>query len=100
MCRVLVVDDADSNRWIMGRLLRHCGHEAFCADNGESALSRCENQTPDIVLLDLQMPVMDGLTFLKTIRADDRWKDLPVIVVTSVAARSSIGISDNPSLIV
>jgi CheY-like chemotaxis protein len=66
----------------MTRLLKHSGYNSFCACNGSEALLALESTTPDLILLDLAMPEMDGLTFLAILRGDSRWAHLPVIVVS------------------
>lgn len=88
--RLLVVDDQAVNRTVARRLLDQLGHEADVADNGQSGLRKLEAQAYDLVLLDLHMPVMDGLTMLSTLRAhpDPRVRRTPVIVVTADAQPS------------
>lgn len=83
MSKILVVDDHPITREPLARLLRFEGFEAACAANGAEALDMLEKTEPDLVLLDLMMPKVDGLAFLRAARAG-RWKALPVIVMTGV----------------
>ena len=83
MSSILVVEDNLSSRQPMARLLRAEGYETFCVDNGQAALEVIGFMEPDLVLLDLMMPVMDGMEFLKILRQNVRWADLPVIVCTA-----------------
>ena len=66
----------------MARLLKLAGYEVLCACNGSEALKILETAQPALILLDLGMPVMDGVTFLSIIRDDPRWATLPVVVIT------------------
>lgn len=80
---ILVVDDHPVTREPLARLLRHEGYDAACAANGAEALDSVKARRPNLVLLDLLMPKMDGLAFLEAVRRDDACRDLPVIVVTA-----------------
>jgi two-component system chemotaxis response regulator CheY len=71
MARVLVVDDASFMRMRLGRLLRDGGHEVHEAANGREAVERYEAVQPDVVLMDITMPEMDGLEALRAIVAQD-----------------------------
>jgi CheY-like chemotaxis protein len=82
MFTIFVVDDTESCRKPMARLLRMAGYDVLCACNGLEALAALETVRPALILLDLAMPVMDGLTFLGALRDDPRWVALPVIVVS------------------
>ena len=68
----------------MGRYLSRAGHVTRAVPNGREALAALTNQTPDVVVLDLRMPEMDGITFLEVIRCYLRWSFLPIIVLTAV----------------
>ena len=81
--RILVVDDQPDVRERSVRALRAVGHEVVEAENGSEALEVAAEQTPDLVLLDLMMPVMDGFEFLDRFRATEGGRSVPVIVVTS-----------------
>jgi two-component system, NtrC family, response regulator HydG len=80
--RILVVDDEAGTRSAMQKLLEADGYLVDTAEDGVSALKIAEDQPPDAVITDLQMPIMDGMELLKKLRALD--SDLPVIVATSV----------------
>ena len=84
--RVLVVDDDSDSRSILEAHMRAAGLDATFAANGEEAFSVLASDPPDVILLDLMMPVMDGLTFLNRVREDPLHAEVPVIVLT---ARSS-----------
>ena len=91
--RILVVDDTALNRAILGRALRGQGHEVVEAENGLAAmeiLAAATGRSIDVVLLDIEMPEMDGHETLARIKADAALRDLPVIVVSAVDALDSI----------
>ena len=84
MNRILIVEDTPIIREPMARLLRSEGYDVACAANGVDALASLECSPVDLVLLDVLMPKMNGVTFLENFRADRRWADVPVIAVTGV----------------
>ncbi len=81
---VLVIDDTTLARESVSKLLEYEGFTAIRACNGKEAYATLYDQTPDVVLLDLMMPEMDGITFLRMIRRSPQWEHLPVIVLTGV----------------
>jgi CheY-like chemotaxis protein len=81
---VLVVEDTEIAREPLVKLLRKEGFETISATNGQEALDALPIHQPDLILLDIIMPVMNGLEFLSTIRADPSWNKVPVIVLTAV----------------
>ena len=83
MSKVLIVDDDLDNAEVLRRALERVGYRAACAANGQAALTEVTNERPELILLDLRMPVMDGITLLQILRSYLRWHDLPVVVVTA-----------------
>jgi CheY-like chemotaxis protein len=83
MTRILVIDDDRLFRAPATTVLRQAGYEVECASSGEEALRLLESARPDLVLLDLMMPGMGGLEFLRRLRADTRWAAVPVIVLSA-----------------
>jgi DNA-binding response OmpR family regulator len=81
--RALVVDDDEDNAVIAGSMLRAQGFEVRVAYDGASALKAVEEERPDLILLDVMMPKMNGLEVLERIRADPRNASIPVILVTA-----------------
>ena len=84
MQRILIVEDTPIIREPMARLLRAEGFTVASAANGVEAFAALEKAPADLVLLDVLMPKMNGVTFLETFRADARFADIPVIAVTGV----------------
>ncbi|MGE5470088.1 MAG: response regulator [Bacteroidota bacterium] len=82
---VLVVEDIDVNREVMQELLASVGLASRTAGNGVEALAEIERQVPDVVLMDCQMPVMDGFAATRKLRENPAWRHLPVIALTASA---------------
>jgi len=79
--RVLVVDDDASIRELLATALADDGYEVVPATNGEDALAVCERWRPDVIVLDLMMPVMDGWQFATELRARD--EDIPIVLLSA-----------------
>ena len=84
---VLVVDDSLTVRRVTQRLLLREGYRVQLAKDGLEALERLAEEAPAVVLCDIEMPRMDGFDLLRNLRADTRWHDLPVIMITSRIAQ-------------
>jgi len=83
--RILVVEDQEDNRRILRDLLTSAGYEIIQAENGEEALAAAARERPDLILMDIQLPVLDGYEATRRIKADPALRAIPVIVVTSYA---------------
>jgi CheY-like chemotaxis protein len=90
MSTILVVDDETLARDALARLLEHEGFTTLKARNGREAWAMMYHERPDLVLLDLMMPEMDGLTFLSMVRRDPLKRDLPVVVLTGADDRGQL----------
>ena len=82
--KILVVDDTEFNRDLVVQLLEE-DYDMVIAENGEEALTVTARERPDLILMDLGMPVMDGWEATRRLKADDKLKNIPVIAVTSHA---------------
>ena len=82
---ILVVEDQMDNRQILRDLLGNAGYQLVEAENGEEALAAVAKQRPDLILMDIQLPVMDGYEATRRIRANPDFKSIPIIAVTSYA---------------
>jgi CheY-like chemotaxis protein len=80
---ILVVDDDPDAREVLRRTLEKGGWPVAEAANGREALGALERSTPALVLLDLMMPEVDGFQVLEAMRRDERWREIPVVVVTA-----------------
>ncbi|MEO0396371.1 MAG: response regulator [Cyanobacteria bacterium P01_A01_bin.137] len=81
--KILVVEDDVNAREIMGRFLQHHDWTVILAANGQQALDYLSNTVPDLIVLDLMMPGMDGFEFVQVLRQTPTWRDIPIIVVTA-----------------
>ncbi|MBI5196534.1 MAG: response regulator [Nitrospirae bacterium] len=84
---VLIADDDAKNRKLFKVALRDSGCEIVEAEDGEQCVKLTKEKLPDLILMDIQMPVMDGITALKTLIADPATSKIPVIAVTSYAMK-------------
>ena len=82
---VLVVDDHEDNRRILRDLLRSAGYEVLEATTGEDGVATAKARTPDLILMDIQLPGIDGYEATRRIKADEAARRIPLIVVTSYA---------------
>jgi CheY-like chemotaxis protein len=80
---VMVVEDDLVIRELMAEMLKNEGWRVFKAENGKVALDHIEDKQPVLILLDLLMPVMDGFEFVAALRAQEKWREIPVVVLTS-----------------
>ena len=83
---MLVVDDSLTVRKITGRLLSREGYQVVTAKDGVDALEQLQEVLPDVILSDIEMPRMDGFELVRNIRADNQWKRVPIIMITSRTA--------------
>jgi two-component system, cell cycle response regulator DivK len=83
--RILVVEDQEDNRRILRDLLTSADYEVTEAENGEEALAAVAKERPDLILMDIQLPILDGYEATRRIKADPTLKHIPIIVVTSYA---------------
>lgn len=83
--KVLVVDDDENTVRFLSAALEQNGYEAIGAHNGKEGLEKIESEHPDLVVLDVMMPKKTGFVLFKQLRRDDRYKDLPVIMLTGVS---------------
>jgi CheY-like chemotaxis protein len=86
-CRglVLVVDDDEANRTLLRDPLETHGYEIVEAENGEQALQKIAQRPPDVVLLDVMMPRMDGFEVCRRLKKDARTAHIPVLIVTAIS---------------
>ena len=83
--RVLVVEDQEDSRQIIRDMLSATDYEIIEAENGEEALAAVAKQRPDLILMDIQMPIMDGYEATRRIKADPALCVIPIIAITSYA---------------
>jgi two-component system response regulator AtoC len=84
MAVILVIEDDKDTCDMLARFLGRAGHSTVCASNGREAINKLTEHNPSVLLLDLTMPEMDGLSFLEVMRSYIRWSTLPVFLMTGV----------------
>jgi two-component system cell cycle response regulator DivK len=83
--RILVVEDQPDNRQIIRDMLAPTYYEITEAEDGQQALEAIAKQRPDLILMDIQLPIIDGYTATRKIKADPTMRSIPIIAVTSYA---------------
>ncbi|HEX6844984.1 MAG TPA: response regulator [Actinomycetota bacterium] len=84
MARVLVIDDEETIRIVIRRLLEPYGHDVILGEDGLRGFGMAQHQRPDVIVLDLMMPLVDGFETLGFLREDPRTADRPVIVLSAM----------------
>lgn len=82
---VLVIEDNEQNRYLVSYLLEKHGYEVVCATDGQRGLDMVNSVSPVLILLDIQLPTMDGYAVARALRARPALQDIPIIAVTSYA---------------
>jgi two-component system cell cycle response regulator len=88
--KILSVDDSRTIRLIVGRTLKPYDCMLFEAANGEEGLAAAAREKPDLILLDVTMPVMDGVTMLTKLKENPELKSIPVIMLTAESGRDNV----------
>jgi two-component system cell cycle response regulator DivK len=83
--RILIVEDHEDARRILRDMLETTDYELVEAENGEQALAAVARQRPDLILMDIQLPILDGYEATRRIKADPALRSIPIIAVTSYA---------------
>ncbi len=85
MKKILVVEDNGTNMYIFGRILRKGGHEVIQATSGEEGVEMAIKEKPDLILMDIQFPGIDGMEATRRIRKSEATSETPIIALTSYA---------------
>ena len=81
--RILYVEDVEDIRLPISEILTLLGYEVRCANNGKQGVEAAENWQPDLILMDLRMPVMDGPTAIRTLHSNPDTSDIPIFVLSA-----------------
>ncbi|PJI97463.1 CheY-like chemotaxis protein [Acidovorax sp. 69] len=81
--RILVIEDDEASRQLVTYLLEAAGHDVLAAENGAIGLAMALAESPDIILCDLQMPVMNGYEVARNLRTNPQWRVVPLVAVTA-----------------
>lgn len=88
MARILIIEDNPANMKLACLLLLNAGHVALCAVDAETGLTRARIDPPDLILMDIQLPGMDGLTATALLKQDPATATIPVIALTAMAMKA------------
>ena len=91
MQRILIVEDEELVRELYSEFLEKKGYDVETAENGQEALDFLSENRPDLILLDINMPKVNGNELLKIIKADDKLRNIPVFIITGIANYKEIG---------
>jgi two-component system chemotaxis response regulator CheY len=80
---ILVVDDCQTTRKLLGHYLKSRGYNVVFAENGLDALEKLGSSDINLILTDLNMPYMDGMELIKTLRSDPNWSNIPILMITT-----------------
>lgn len=83
--KILIVDDCSTTRRLLGMYLRSQGYEVAYAENGLDGIEKIGTDGPNLVITDLNMPYMDGIEFVRSVRSDPARTGLPILMVTTAA---------------
>jgi DNA-binding response OmpR family regulator len=89
MARILLLEDDATFRDLVAAALKRAGYEVTTANDGQAGWDALDKARPDLILLDLAMPRLDGLSFLRRLRASENWGSVPVLVVSANSAAAS-----------
>lgn len=85
MPRILLVEDNEMNRDMLSRRLERRGYEVLIAVDGQVGMKMAETEAPDLILMDMSLPVIDGWEATRTLKAAERTKEIPIIALTAHA---------------
>ncbi len=83
--RILIVDDEEDIRTYLSTLLEDEGFKTVTAKDGAEAVKALQGEAPDLITLDVSMPEKSGVKFYREIKTDERWKRIPIVIVTGVS---------------
>lgn len=83
--KILVIEDNQQNLYLIRYLLEDCGYEVFEAMDGKEGIEKAASINPDLILLDIQLPTMDGYAVARTLRQNNKLAKTPIVAVTSYA---------------
>jgi len=94
MEKILVVDDEPDIVTVIGKSLKDNGYEVIAAYNGQEALEKAKTEKPDLILLDLMLPIMDGYKVCGLLKNDTRYSKIPIILFTAKAQEKDIKLGE------
>jgi CheY-like chemotaxis protein len=92
---ILIVDDSAMIRRIVSQILQEYGHRTLLAENGQKGYEQAVANQPDLIIMDIEMPVMDGITATEQLKTDTRTARIPVIFFTALGSEENIQQANN-----
>ena len=83
MAKILIVDDSPTELHVLAKILQHGGHEALTASDGEAGIAAAKSQGPDVILMDVVMPGINGFQATRKLSRDPKTQKIPVLMVTT-----------------
>lgn len=90
MLRILIIDDVETNRFVLRNIITDMGYQPVLAENGKQGLKIMERIVPDLILLDVAMPEMDGFEFAEHIKKDVKTRNIPIIFISAFDAAQDV----------
>ncbi|OGU11399.1 MAG: hypothetical protein A2X61_07645 [Ignavibacteria bacterium GWB2_35_12] len=82
---ILIIDDEPDTLTFFSNILEDNGYNTITADNGETGLEKLNETIPDLITLDITMPEMSGVKYYRTIKGNEKWKSIPIIIITGIS---------------
>ena len=92
MARILLLEDDATFRDLVAAALKRSNHDVTCCADGQTGWDMMDKARPELILLDLAMPRLDGLSFLRRLRAEEKWGAVPVLVVSANSSAAAIAV--------
>jgi len=84
-CKTLIIEDNENNMYLITFLLKNSGHDVFQAYDGQAGVELAKTENPDLILLDIQLPKMNGYEVARELRKDESLLNIPIVAITSYA---------------
>jgi DNA-binding response OmpR family regulator len=89
--KIMVVDDNEDIRFTVGEILKVSGYDVVFAENGMQCLEKLDSERPDLVILDIMMPVLSGWDVAARIKGNEEWSKIPIVFLTAKGDDMSVG---------
>lgn len=90
--KILIVDDEEDIAFSLARRLTAAGYEAVCAEDGLEGLRRAQTERPDLIILDLMLPKMDGYKVCRLLKFDQRFKHIPILMMSARSQEEDVAL--------
>ena len=87
---ILIIDDSNTNLVLLESLFRRNGYRVFSAINGREGLDLLKKNIPDLIFLDLKMPEIDGFEFMRLLKKNTDWANIPVVILSAISDKETI----------